>query len=464
VDDVCLDNLADGGYLSFVAPNSWISNSGASIFRDKVLADGELVTFVDFEDFKVFEDAGIQTMIFVFKKCTPRTKYTVNYAKVEDKNLSLENIKLLLSSKLTVEIEGIKKFPAEIEPTKLIGKNLSFVDEAGAIILDKIERGKRWFLDRKEVAQGIVAPQEFVTERHLESSNIQANPNDGIFQLKTQEKENLNLSSQELELMKPFYTTDQLGRYVAEPQNDLWVIYTKSDIKDKIENFPNIKQHLERFTQIITSDYKPYGLHRARDERFFVGDKIISLRKCIEPTFSFVDFDCYVSQTYYVIKTKRVNLKFLIGVLNSKIVAFWLRYKGKMQGDLYQVDKEPLLNIPIPTATIEQQTQIAELVDKIIELKKTFQNLVNIFVKLITAKYKPTITSTKLKTWYNLETSEFLDELKKQKAQIGGLANEVELMTYFESEKVKVLELERLVESWDGEVEGLVRGLYGFLN
>ena len=38
-------------------------------------------------------------------------------------------------------------------------------------------------------------------------------------------------------------------------------------------------------------------------------------------------------------------MKFLTGVLNSKLVAFWLRHKGKMQGNNYQVDKQPIISI-----------------------------------------------------------------------------------------------------------------------
>jgi hypothetical protein len=459
---IAIDELKEGGYLAFIAPNNWISNAGASIFRNKILSDGELQTFIDFGDFKVFEDAGIQTMVFVFKKCKPREKYTVNYARVEDKNTSLENIKLLLSSKLTADIDGIIKFQAEIEPAKLKGKNLSFVNKAVDQILEKMEAGERWLLDKDEVAQGIVAPQEFVTERHLENSNIEAKPNDGIFQLTTEEKESLNLTSQELELIKPFYTTDQLGKYTADKQNNLWVIYTKSDIKSHIEKYPNIKTHLDRFSQVITSDNKPYGLHRARDERFFIGEKIISLRKCTEPTFSFVDFDCYVSQTYYIIKTERVNLKFLTGVLNSKIAAFWFRHKGKMQGDLYQIDKDPLLNIPIPQATTEQQAQIAELVDKIMILKKEMQDyLKNTFILLQAEIGGQKITlNKKLEKFWTLDFAEFLSELTKQKIQLSN-PQKRNLITSFETDKKKILELEQQVEKVDAEIEGLVRGLYG---
>ena len=47
-----------------------------------------------------------------------------------------------------------------------------------------------------------------------------------------------------------------------------------------------------------------------------------------------------------------------------------IQYKGKMQGDNYQVDKEPLLNLPIIEPNVEKQTEIAELVSKIIENKQ----------------------------------------------------------------------------------------------
>ena len=123
--------------------------------------------------------------------------------------------------------------------------------------------------------------------------------------------------------------------------------------------------------KVISSDNKPYGLHRARNEKFFQGEKIISLRKCSNrPCFTYTDFDCYVSATFYVIKTEKINQKFLTGFLNSSVCAFWLKNKGKMQGNNYQIDKEPLINIPIPVLPQELQDPIIELVNKILDIKK----------------------------------------------------------------------------------------------
>ena len=40
-----------------------------------------------------------------------------------------------------------------------------------------------------------------------------------------------------------------------------------------------------------------------------------------------------------------------------------------MQGENYQVDKEPLMSIPLPIVNTEEQYSIAELVNQIIEFK-----------------------------------------------------------------------------------------------
>lgn len=102
---ISIDLLKRSGLMSFIAPNSWLGNAGASIFRDKILKDGELKTFVDFGDYKVFEQAGIQTMIYVFKKQEPRERYLVEYLKIYDKNITEENlIAEIFNKKQNIEI------------------------------------------------------------------------------------------------------------------------------------------------------------------------------------------------------------------------------------------------------------------------------------------------------------------------------------------------------------------------
>ena len=97
-----------------------------------------------------------------------------------------------------------------------------------------------------------------------------------------------------------------------------------------------------------------------------------------KPLFSYADFDTYVNQAFYVIKSERINLKYLTALLNSKLVSFWLKYKGKMQGDIFQVDKEPLLNLPILKIDEESQKPFIKLVDEILEAKQKIK-IINLF-------------------------------------------------------------------------------------
>jgi adenine-specific DNA-methyltransferase len=171
-----------------------------------------------------------------------------------------------------------------------------------------------------------------------------------------------------------------LGRYYADKNNTLWLIYTDSKFKNQneIKQYPNIKTHLDKYKNVITSDNKPYGLHRARDERFFLGEKIIAQRKCAgRPVFTYANFDCYVSATFYIIKSERIDLQYLTGLLNSKLLKYWLKKKGKMQGSNYQIDKEPLLQMPVYMPDKTVQKRVGRLVAKITDLNNGFVKIMN---------------------------------------------------------------------------------------
>lgn len=362
---ISIDLLKDGGIMSFIAPNNWVSNAGASIFRNKILKEGELKNFIDFGDYKVFEQAGIQTMIYVFEKKKPSKRYNVEYLRVSDKNIQ--------EAQLIADIFS-KKQKIGIEPEKLIDKNITFSTSEYDAILNKLESKRNFKLTDDEISNGIHHHHDRVNKKRREVLGKDFKVGDGIFVLNDSEKNKIPFTKEELAIIKPSYTTKELSRWYGNYKNKEWVIYTDSSFKDsdKINSYPNIKKHLDKFREVITSYNGPYGLHRAKKEKFFKGEKIIALRKCTQPTFTYTDFDSYVSATFYIIKSSRINQKYLTSILNSKIIAFWLRNKGKMQGNNYQLDKEPLVNIPIYIGSAQEQSRLIFLVDKIISLYKEF--------------------------------------------------------------------------------------------
>lgn len=179
--------------------------------------------------------------------------------------------------------------------------------------------------------------------------------------------------------IKPLYEPYQMEPFYLNEKNDKQLLYiTKSNWKN---DSPTLKKHLEQYKEIMEERRENKNgrlsymhLHWPREESFFIDTpKILSVRKCVErPIFVYYEPEAYVMMSVNIIKTVRWNMKLLTGLLNSKLVSYWLKNKGKMQGSNYQVDKEPLQGIPIPKPEFidnELEEKIISLVEKIIELK-----------------------------------------------------------------------------------------------
>ncbi|EKM1574443.1 class I SAM-dependent DNA methyltransferase [Campylobacter jejuni] len=372
------DILKNNGYLAFIATNNWVTNSGAKKLRNIVLEESQILSLVDFSSFMVFDSASIQTMIMSFQKTKPPKNYEFHFAKITTQTPIYDDAINLLKNEKTQNNEILK---INLTPKKFIDKTLNFTKSDYEELFNKIQKYGKFYLEEREVAQGIVYPQENINKKSLEILGNNFYLGQGIQKLTNEEVENLNLLKNEKILLKPIFESDNIQKYFVKRYNYFWVIYTNSSFKNpnSMDDYPNLKKHLDKFQNVITSDNKPYGLHRARDEKFFTGSpRIVALRKCVgEPKFSYVDFDCYVSATFYVIKTQRINVKYLTAILNSKLIAFWLKHKGKMQGNNYQIDKEPLLNIPIVTINSKNQKiadELINLVDEILKAKEQDKN------------------------------------------------------------------------------------------
>lgn len=366
-----IDMLKSDGNLCFIATNNWVTSSGAKKLRQKINTDAQIVQLCDFKDYMIFKTASIQTMIMLFKKNKAAQSYQFDLRNLL--GTELEDVVQLLNKEHSPTTQYLEPTYNRLE---MRNKFITFSDSEDLFMKIR-QRSDAIFLENKEIAQGIVFPQDFLNKKGQQILGHHK-VGDGIFGLTNQELSNLNLPEYEMVLIKPYYTTEQVKRYFTLTRaNTQWLIYTDSTYKDEssMDSFPVLKAHLDQFRPIFTSDNKPYGLHRARDPRFFSGSKIICQRKCAElPIFSYSDGECYLTQTFNIIKTNRVNLRYLTGLLNSKLIAFWLRNRGKMQGLNYQLDKEPLQQIPIPVPEIEVQTRIGHLVDEIIVRKSANEN------------------------------------------------------------------------------------------
>ena len=365
-----IDLLKNDGFITYIVPNNWTTNKSAGKLRDSIKHKTEIISIVDFNNYNVFDEAAIQTMILTLRKRKPNPadsamvkykKYSVLSDNNNDKLDNFLKLKNFENIKVSNNLNGLTFTSIKIR--KLLKK----IENAGNF---KLQR-------RKEITQGIVHPQNAVSKSN-ESSEKGFIFNDGVFVISRLKKKELNLNRKEKYIVKPTYTTKELKQYFKFGYPRFWTIYTDKTFNksSKIKKYPNIKEHLDRYMEIITSDNKPYGLHRPRKEYFFKkGGKILVARKCKIPTFTYIEDECYPTFTFNVIKSDRISLKYLTVLLNSRLIMFWLKHKGKLQGKHFQLDIAPLLEIPIRINN-EKTKELEEKLNLLIKEKKMNKNLI----------------------------------------------------------------------------------------
>lgn len=388
---ISLDLLRNGGIHSFIAQNNWTTSAGASKLRNKITSESEILHYCDFGDYKIFDNASIQTMIYVIKKTNPRHTYFSRYQRLNSRNKNSKTLEAFFSKEESIGVY----FESKMDSDLLKDGNIYFDSPLETEILTKMFTSKNYSITNKNLSQGIVAPQEDLTLKNAIKIGQLNLANTGIFILNDTEVESLSLNSNEKKLLLPYCTSTDLMKYSGVSKFSKYVIYTDSSFKnlEKIKPYPNIKKHLDQFHEILTSDNKPYGLHRSRRRYFFSGPRLISQRQSTYPKFTYVDITFCVSQSFNIIKDKNIDLRYLCILLNSKVIAYWLYKRGKLKGDTFQIDTKPLMDIPLIISSLPEKlnNSIAEnfdnlRIDEIIDFDDYFfkiYNLNNVEIKHI---------------------------------------------------------------------------------
>ncbi|EAI9898999.1 class I SAM-dependent DNA methyltransferase [Campylobacter coli] len=355
------DILKNNGYLAFIATNNWVTNSGAKKLRNIVLEESQILSLVDFSSFMVFDSASIQTMIMQFQKIKPPKNYEFHFAKITTQTPIYEDVINLLKNEKTQNNEILS---INLTPKKFIDKTLNFTKSDYEELFNKIQKYGKFYLEESEVAQGIVPAIDeafVIKDKNVFSKNEQC-------------------------FIKEYYT-GLSGKFYSSFTDKYLIYLSNKNYSGNLDDLPNLKQHFQKYKEILKESKikyktpnKPYFyLHREREEKFFKKgeEKIILQVRCIEPIFVYSNENFYGSRALFFIQTCRINLKYLTGVLNSKLIAFWLKHKGKIQGNLFKIDKEPLLNIPIVNINSKNEklaNKLISLVDEILKAKEQNKN------------------------------------------------------------------------------------------
>ncbi|GAH63635.1 unnamed protein product, partial [marine sediment metagenome] len=116
-----------------------------------------------------------------------------------------------------------------------------------------------------------------------------------------------------------------------------------------------------------------FVLFYPRDKRLFLGEKIVTPYRSKSNTFAYNNYEWFASidVTFISNKTDILSLKYVLAVLNSKLIEFWLWHKGKKKGAILELYPRPIGEIPVKEISPKHQKYFISLVDKILNITKS---------------------------------------------------------------------------------------------
>lgn len=403
-----LDLLRPKGKLGFIIMQYWSSRGSGKILRQKIMNEAIITTIVNFNEFRVFEEAKGQhnSVLVLTKETPPSNTYNITTIEVMNATAPKEEVISVLSKGHFTENVSMRTLCVVYDTN--LGK-IAFIPKEYMEIVQKIMSQSNYRIPVERISQGVVLPQDKVTAEQIKKIPT-LKKGEGIFLLSGEEVKSMTLTAQERSLIQPFYWARQLDSFYYEDEPAGWLIYTekkyidydeaevnkrsiaegkkKEDVQREIltevhKKYPAITEHLDRFRDVITSDRWPYGIHRSRrKEIFFNEKKIISVRKTQYPKFVWVPLTYFMDESVnYIEPDEAINPSYLVALFNSSLMWFWFRYGiQKTHGTQLQIDIEIIKNAPLikpPNNDIE--ILLTNLSQNMYNLKKSKQAYIRLW-------------------------------------------------------------------------------------
>ncbi|MEO0207416.1 MAG: Eco57I restriction-modification methylase domain-containing protein [candidate division WOR-3 bacterium] len=386
-----LSLLKNGGYLGLITSNKFMRASYGKDLRRYISNNFKIVKVIDFAGYRVFKDATVDTAIFIIKKEKPNNDHNVEVCKVVDRDLvfteglEYEEIKEYQErGKETVSIfEYFNKNKFLVPQNVAFTENIFIIEDLRVLRLkEKIEKVGKPLKDwRVKIYFGIKTGfnEAFIIDTETRNK-ILAN-------CKTEEER-----KRTEEIIKPVLRGRDIEKWRYKWAG-LWVILAKFGFYKEAHLYPSVVEHLSKYEKQLkargqcrytrggkNNENKDYpGQHHwleldnnPTDDylREFEKEKIVWQEMSFEPAFAYDSRKFYTNQTAYIMTGK--SLKYIIGVLNSKISQWYMsQIAYSLSSSAQRWIKQYVERIPIPKISESQQKPIVDLVDKILSLTQS---------------------------------------------------------------------------------------------
>lgn len=340
--------LSDKGVLCQITTNYWVTADSAKMLRKYLHVYAKIYRLLNLDECKWFSNAkGMHNLIFTLGKHQRLTKVkTIT-------NVSLD----------TQELTGLDY---EIEMDRLFsetGNILIYEQKNYFSILEKIKQASFQNLGQlAKINQGIVSgadkASQSVIQKKLDPSIVetyQIKQDDPIYVFEDQ--------SIQTDFFKPFYKNSHIRNYKILNHQIRYILYVKEDLIDQaaLDHLQPYRNLLSQRREVRQGKIPWYSLQWPRDIKIFEQEKVVVPQRATLNYFAYTSQAFYASADVYFITEG--PLKVIAGVMNSKLMYFWLYNRGKRKGQNLELYAKPLSQVPFPNLSEDEKDQIIACVD-----------------------------------------------------------------------------------------------------
>ena len=421
------------GLTSMITSNSFLKADYGKPLRKLIQSDSEILEIINIENTQIFSDATVNTVILTFSQNKNKNALA---AIVNSEFKEFDFNSFIAINKFHYSQEDL-----DIESWNLIRPNIL-----------KLKR---------KIKSGNKSLEEFNTKIRL---GIATGDNNVFIIDELKKNELIEKDNRNSELLKPILRGRDIDRYFYTSPN-LYLILTKNGINVE-KDFPVIFDYFNSFGD----NFKKRG---AKGQHWtnlracsffddFKEEKIIWIELSDIGRFSLCNDEYYLlNSAYFLIPPKNLKAGYLLSLLNSKLMKFYLQQIAATSGvGTLRWINNYVKEFPIPALSFNEQIHFQQQSEKIITLINHFNDINYKLQRTLKRKFEDIEINKKLENWYELKYTELILELSKKKIKLS-IADEAEWEDYFVQEQQKALALKSQIDQTDAAIDRMVYELYG---
>ncbi len=430
--ELAIQLMNKNGWLGFINSNKFMKTGYGENLR-KLLSNKQINEIIDFTDYRVFKDALVASCILILKNDKPK-----------------ENIKISFVNKELDNYNFVEDYVNEnhfYTKSENLDEKIWFLSANGKLPLKrKIEENSVKLKDLEGVAifRGVTTGfnDAFIIDEKTKNKLIAEDPKNE-------------------EVIKPLLQGRNIRKWYYN-ESGKYMILTGYNI-DISQEYPKIFKHLKKYEkeliERIDKGKNWWNLRACKYYPEFEKPKIIWGLTANKWAYCFDDKEHFLPSNGYILTSEKLSLKYILAILNSKLMRFYFNFIGIMTaGGAFTLKYDTIAEFPIKIASQEIQKQIIEKVDEMIELHKNIQNNRNRLLNRINQNFKIKPT-TKLAEIYNYDFKTLIEELKKQNIKIT-LNQQDEWDIYFTENSNKIEKIEKQILFIDKKINELIYNLF----